>query len=160
MNVGLTMDAQLTGDGRSLLISRSVEGETAFELWNIETAERVARLNVAGTPALFSVDRAGEHLAIADYDRAIRIWHFPTGDLLGQLDLQAQASHIELAPNGDALGVIHGDQGVSLWRVDQPAGPMIRETVPGAWQLGFSPSGNLFIAGTAQQGYQVYRSPD
>ncbi len=160
MHVGLTMDAQLTADGRNLLVSRSIEGETAYELWNIETAERVASLNVAGSPALFALDRSGEHLAIADYDRAIRIWHFPSGELLGQLDLHAQASYIELSPHGDALGVIHGDQGVTLWSVDRSAAPMIMETAIGDWRLGFSPSGNLFIAGTGQQGFQIYHTTD
>jgi WD40 repeat protein len=160
MHVGLTMDARLTDDGRNLLVSRSIEGETAFELWNIESAERIAGLTVAGSPALISLDRAGHHLAIADYDRSIRIWHFPTGELLGQLDLHAQASDMELAPNGDTLGVVHGDQGITLWRVDRPGGPIVKETEIGEWQLGFSPSGSLFIAGSGEQGFQVYRTPD
>ena len=160
LNVGFATRAQLTADGRSLLVSRNDEGETAFELWSLESADRVANLTIAGTPALVSLDRAGEHLAIADYDRAVRIWHFPSGELLGQLDLHAQASFIELSPDGGALGVVHGEQGFTLWQTDQFEQPLLSESSVDSWQIAFSPSGELFVAGGGLQGFQIYNSAD
>lgn len=160
LNTGLATYAQLTGDGRSLLVSLSNEGETEFELWSLESASRIASLTIAGIPALVSLDRAGAHLAIADYDRAVRIWNFHSGELLSQLDLREQASFIELSPNGDALGVVHGDQGVTLWRVEQPDRPLLTEISADSWQIAFSPSGSLFIAGGGQKGFQLYRTVD
>lgn len=160
LNTGLATYAQLTGDGRSLLISRSNEGETAFDLWSLESARRIASLTIAGIPALVSLDRAGERLAIADYDRAVRIWNFRSGELLSQLDLHEQASFIELSPSGDTLGVVHGDQGVTLWKVEPFDRPLLTEMSVDSWQIAFSPSGNLFLAGGGQKGFQLYRTAD
>jgi len=157
---GLATYAQLAADGRSLLISRSNEGETDFDLWNLESATRIASLSIAGTPALVSLDRAGNRLAVADYDRAVRIWNFRSGELLSQLDLHEQASSIELSPGGDALAVVHGDQGVSLWRVNQFDRPLFAERFAANWQFAFSPSGKLFVAGDNQKGFQLYRTSD
>ncbi len=72
----------------------------------------------------------------------------------------AQPSEIRLAAGGEVLGVVHGDQGISLWRVDQPEGPLIYERGTDDWQMSFSPSGSIVLAGSTRQGLQVYRSSD
>ncbi len=160
LKTGLSTYSQLTADGRSLLVSRSNEGETIFDLWSLESATRVASLSIAGIPALVSLDRAGIRLAVADYDRAVRIWDFRSGELLSQLDLHEQASSIELSPGGDALGVVHGEHGVSLWKVSQFDRPLFTKKSMAEWQFAFSPSGRLFIAGDSQKGFQLYRTAD
>ncbi len=160
LDIGLSLNARLTDDGRSLLVTRSKDGETVFELWSLATAQRIASLVVAGSPALVSLDWAGEHVAIADYDRAVRVWNFRSGDLLSQFDLRSQASFIELSRNGDALGVVHGDQGVTLWRIDRSDQAIFMEMSTDSWEIAFSPSGKLFLAGGGQHGFQLYRSTD
>jgi WD40 repeat protein len=106
------------------------------------------------------MDADGTYLAVADYDRAVRIWHLRRGQLLAQIALDAEPSEISLSAGGDALGVIYGGSGVAVWRTDAPANPILVERGAGDWQLRFSPSGEKVLSGTNRQGFQVYRSAD
>jgi WD40 repeat protein len=153
-------EAVITDNGENILVRHRIDNDTEFELWSIGSESIKSRLSIAGTPALVAVDASGERLAVADYDRAVRIWNFTDGSLISRLDFWAQPSKIILANNGDALGVVHGDQGISLWRVDQPETPLIFERGTDNWQMSFSSSGVKVLAGSARQGFQVYRSSD
>jgi WD40 repeat protein len=106
------------------------------------------------------MDSSGTHLAVADYDRAVRIWHMPAGEFVSQIDLASQPSQIEVSASGESLGVVHGDEGVSLWLIDRPETPIMQELGRGEWQISFSASGARFLAGNPRLGYQVYRSSD
>jgi len=156
----MSNDAVITRNGANLLIRRQRDLDTEFELWSLESRMVTSRLSIAGTPALVAIDASGERLAVADYDRAVRVWDFSDGSLISQLDLWAQPSEISLAAGGDVLGVVHGNQGISLWRVDEPETPLIFERGLDDWQMSFSPSGSRVLAGSARQGFQVYRSSD
>lgn len=153
-------NVSLSGDGTHLLVERRGDGETLFELWSVEAAEQVASLRVAGSPALVAIDGAGRRLAIADYDRAVRVWDLPAGTQLAQLDLHAQASALSLAADGNALAVVHGEQGMSLWHTGQTGEPLMIERGNDRWQVRFSPSGALLLAGSPGRGFRVYRSSD
>ncbi|MDH4108081.1 MAG: AAA-like domain-containing protein [Gammaproteobacteria bacterium] len=160
LDVGAALDLRLTGDGRQLLVTRGREGETAFEMWSLDSASMVAVVVLAGAPALVAVDRGGNRLAVADYDRAVRVWNFRSGELLKQIALHAQPSRVELSADGQALGIVHGEQGVSMWRTDRDDAPLVMQRARDIWQTAFSPSGDLFIAGSGRRGYQVYRTLD
>ena len=155
-----SMSSRLTSDGLHLFVQRRSDLETTLELWSLEQAARSARLDIAGSPALIALDSTGSRIAIADFDRAVRIWDFASGELLAQIDLPSQPSEIRLAPGGNVLGAVHGNTGVSLWRVDRPAAPLLEDRGRGAWQLVFSPSGSRIAAGRPRMGFQVYRSAD
>ncbi|HEX6259468.1 MAG TPA: proprotein convertase P-domain-containing protein, partial [Woeseiaceae bacterium] len=150
----------LSGDGRHVLVQHRGDANTRFELWSLVDGEVLARLNVAGAPSLVALDAAGNHLAVADYDRAVRIWHLRNGQLLAQIALDAEPSEISLSTNGDALGVVYGGSGVAVWWTDAPGNPVMAEHGAGDWRLQFSPSGEHVMAGTNRQGYQIYRSSD
>ncbi|MCH7637497.1 MAG: AAA-like domain-containing protein, partial [Proteobacteria bacterium] len=90
----------LTGDGTHLLVQRRGDLDTQFELWSLNDATVTAQLDIAGTPALVSLDSQGNRIAIADYDRAVRVWDFQSGELITQIDLAAQPSKLELAAGG------------------------------------------------------------
>jgi len=150
----------LTDDGTHLLVQRRSEQHTTFELWSLNDAEISATLDVAGTPALVSLDSASARIAIADYDRAVRIWDIDSGELITQIDLAAQPSRIELAAGGTVLGVIFAAEGASLWRIDQSARPILEESGHGEWQLAFSASGTRALLGTPAHGFQVYGTND
>ncbi len=153
-------DVQLSSDGRHVLVSRRGATETSFGLWSLEEQKRVATMSVAGAPAMVAINGSVTRIAIADYDRAVRIWNMRTGQQEAQLDLHALATGIQLSPDGDALAVVHGDQGISLWRTEQPATPLLVEQGDDRWQLRFSPSGDLLVAGSSRRGYQLYRVSD
>ena len=151
---------QLTRDGQHLFIIRRGQSETEFELWSFDRREPVATLRVGGSPALVAVDHSGQHVAVADYDRAVRVWNIEAQEQLVQLALHAQPSEIRLAPDGAALAVLHGEQGLSLWRTDSPAQPVLLERGSERWQLAFSPTGQRLFAGSASRGYRLYSSSD
>jgi subtilisin-like proprotein convertase family protein len=153
-------DVELSGDGRHLLVIQRAGSETRFDLWSLETRRRISRVRIAGAPALTAMNDNATRLAIADYDRAVRVWDFRTGKQISQLDLHALATDLRLSADGNALAIVHGDQGVSMWRTDEPTEPIMIERTADRWQLRFSPSGNLFLAGSARQGYQIYRTSD
>ena len=153
-------DAILGADGEHLLVPRRSDIDTLFELWSLSSGRVVAKLSVAGAPALVAMDATGKHLAVADYDHAVRIWDISAGELVSQIDLASQPSQIELSANGESLGVVHGDEGVSLWRTDRPKAPVLQESSRDEWQIAFSQSGARFLAGNVRQGFQAYRSSD
>lgn len=155
-----SQQAVLSDDGSHLLVQRRIDPDTVFELWSLQTGEVRASRTVAGTPALAVIDASGNHLAVADFDRAVRIWNFESDDLQTQIDLWSQPSEIKLSANGASLGVVHGDQGISLWRTDQAGEPLLQERGREDWQIRFSGSGERLLAGNSRQGFQVYRSSD
>jgi WD40 repeat protein len=155
---GAGLAGRLTGDRRHLFVSYPGDAETRFDLWSLDTGERVATFDIAGTPALVSLDHDGRRLAVADFDRSVRIWDFQAGTLIAQINLGAQPSSIVLSPRGDALGATYGQDGMSLWRVAEEARLLFEVLEPGAWRLAFAPSGDRVIAGTPGIGYTVYDS--
>lgn len=150
----------LSGDGAHVLTWRHDGSGTRFELWSLAEGKVVARLGVAGGLSHVAIDAGGNHLAVADYDRAVRVWDLHERRMLAQIDLFAQPSDIRLSADGDTLGVVHGNAGISLWRTDRPDEPLVIERGAGRWQLAFSPSGDKVIAGNERYGFQVYRSAD
>ncbi len=150
----------LTADGTHLFVQRRSDSDTTFELWSLDTVSIDATLEIAGTPALVSLDSGGNRIAIADYDRAVRVWNFRDGKLIAQIDLGAQPSEISLATGGQVLGAVYGAEGSSLWRIDRPTQPLLEEFGAGRWQLSFSPSGTKVLVGRPAKGYQVYDSLD
>jgi WD40 repeat protein len=104
-------------------------------LWSLEQGIVVAELVVAGVPALVATDPTGSRVAVADYDRAIRVWDFSSGELLAQIDLPVQPSSVQIAMGGETLGVVHGRSGVSLWSIERPQSPLLEEFADGDWQL-------------------------
>ena len=152
--------AVLTEDGSHLFVEHRGDTETRLELWSLEQRAVTSELVVAGVPALIAIDPTGARVAVADYDRAVRVWDFASGELLAQVDLALQPSEIRLARGGMALGVVHGSVGVSLWNVSRPQFPVLEESAAGEWRLVFSPSGARVLAGRAATGFQVYGSTD
>ncbi|HEX7719093.1 MAG TPA: hypothetical protein VF389_04750, partial [Woeseiaceae bacterium] len=150
----------LSEDGQHALVMHRGDVNTDFRLWSLTTGNTVARLGVAGVPALVAMDAAGQHVAVADYDRAVRIWNLRNGELLSQIALAEQPSSLQLSASGDTLGVVHAGSGFSLWRTTASQEPLVSERGAGNWHLAFSPSGARVIAGNSRQGFQVYRSAD
>ncbi|MGB5580633.1 MAG: AAA-like domain-containing protein [Woeseia sp.] len=158
-NVG-GAEVSLTRDGQHLFVARRGQPQTVFELWSLEQRALVAQLRVGGSPAHYAIDSSGRHIAVADYDRAVRIWDMQTRQQLVQLDQHSQPSDMRLSPDGTAVAVLHGEQGMSLWRTDSPGEPILLERGGESWQLEFSPVGDLLIAGSARRGYRIYRTAD
>ena len=152
--------ARLTAEGTHLFVQHRGDIETRFELWSLDDGTVAAELIVAGVPSLVAIDPSGSRVAVADYDRAVRVWDFASGELVAQIDLGKQPSQISLAAAGGVLGAVHGRSGVSLWNVSQPQRPLLQEFGDGDWQLEFAPSGTRVLAGRSDTGYQTYRSRD
>ncbi len=152
--------ARLTDDGTHLLLQRRGDLETTFEFWSLETASVAARLAVAGTPAAVALDSAGSRIAVADYDRAVRVWDLESGTQLAQIDLEAQPSDLWLAAGGEVLGAVFDGAGASLWRIDRPSRPLLQQRGVGRWQLAFSPSGSKVLIGRSGAGFRVYDTVD
>jgi len=148
--------ATLTDDGRYVVVQNRSDTETRFERWQLDNAEQIGALTIAGVPALIALDADGRRIAIADYDRAIRLWDLATSELIGQFDLDYQPGDIRLSAGGDALGAVYPGYGVSLWAVDEPQRPLLEHYDTGAWQLRFSPSGARFIVGRPLSGYDIH----
>jgi WD40 repeat protein len=157
---GSNSELNLTTDGRYLLVLKRGDEESVFELWSLENGRALYELTVPGSPALVSVNRAGTHLAIADYDRAVRVWDLESNEQVAQISLASQPSMIELSAGAESLGVVSGNQGLSFWSIATPNEPLMMERGRGNWSLSFSPSGSRLIAGNSRDGYQVYRSSD
>ncbi len=154
--VGAGIAGRMAADGRHLFLTYPGDAETRFELWSLDTLERVAEFRIAGTPALVSLDREGRRLAVADFDRSVRVWDFESGELVAQLDLAAQPGVIELSPGGDALAAGYGRLGMSLWSLTDASRPLFETLAEGDWQFAFAPSADRIVAGEPRIGFTVY----
>lgn len=150
--------SSLTPDGTRLLVQETDGQQTTFKLWSLDNAAVEATLEVAGIPALAALDASGNRIAVADFDRAVRIWDLQSGELVAQIDLEQQPSRIEMAAGGEVLGAVFGDSGAAVWRLDQPQIPIVAESRHGSWQMAFSSSGSKVLVGTAAHGYQVFET--
>jgi len=157
---GPVRDATLSDDGRYLVASYQGDPDTLFEVWSLESGRIVAEMSIAGTPALQSVDATATRIAIADYDRAVRVWDLRRGVQLAQFSMSQQPSGIHLSANGEALGALFANAGFAVWRADEPDRPLVAEDGSGDWYLAFSPSGARLVAGNRREGLQAYRSAD
>ena len=157
LDVGITAtDAALSADGKYLFVEHRGDVETRLQRWSLDDRVVSAELRVAGAPALVETDPTGSRVAVADYDRAVRVWDMASGDLLAQIDLPLQPSAIHLAAGGRTLGVVHERAGISLWAIDRPQQALLEEFADGSWKLAFSPSGAKALAGRAEAGFQLY----
>ncbi len=159
VEIGSAQSIELLRDGARLLLRRSVEGGTAFEVWDLASASVTAEIEIAGDAPIAAVDPGGRHLAVADYDRAVRIWRIADQELISQLALDLQPTSLILAYDAAALAVAYGRQGFSLWRTDREDGPLLDRREEDDWGMAFSESGSRFLAGSAGRGYQIFR-PD
>ena len=153
-------DTTMSADGRSLLVTYQSDPDTFYEVWSLTEGRVFAELSIAGDPALWSIDSAATHLAIADYDQAVRVWNLDEQVQVAQFDLAFQPSRIQLSADGTSLGAVLGSQGFELWRTSSPDAPIVREEDEGEWHMAFSPSGARFIAGNQHDGMQTYRAVD
>lgn len=161
LELGASVSAtSLSVDGAHLLVTYQSDPDTVFEVWSLETGKVIAEVSVAGVPAIRAIDATASHLAVADYDRAVRVWDLRERQQIAQFDLKFQPTDIRLSANGEALGAVLGSQGVAVWRVDQPEAATFQELGPGRWHVAFSPSGARFIAGNEHEGLQAYRTAD
>ncbi|HNP36716.1 MAG TPA: AAA-like domain-containing protein [Woeseiaceae bacterium] len=152
--------ASLTPDRQHLFVQRHGDFETEFELWDLGGGSPPIEFIVAGVPGIVALDADGQHIAIADYDRAVRVWDFGSGELLAQLDLPLQPTHIELDASGRTLGAMFGRAGLSVWQIDAAGQPLLEEFGDGNWQFRFSPTGARMVAGRGGSGFQVYSTAD
>ena len=152
--------ASLTPDGQYLFAQLRGDLETRLELWSLESATIEAELLIAGIPAAVSLDMGANRIAVADHDRAVRVWDFRNGTILAQFDLAAQPTTIRLAPDGMTFGAIYGEDGASLWRVDSPQHPLVEKFGAGHWQLAFPSTEASVLLGTPAKGFQLYSSID
>jgi len=152
--------AVLTADRSALFVARRSDTETSLEIWSRDQQAMTADVKVAGGPALIAIDSSGSRVAVADRDRAVRVWEFATDELVAQVDLPSQPSEIYLAAGGATLGVVHGESGASLWSVDRPQQSLLEEFGVGRWQVVFSPSGQSVTVGRPDIGFQMYDSSD
>ena len=152
--------ATLTADGTEILVQRRSDQETKFELWSLLDPTISTTISVAGTPALVSSDATGSRIAVADYDRAVRIWDMRSGDLIAHIDLAAQPSVIQLAAGGEVLGIVFAEEGAAMWRIGTAVQQILADSGFGQWQLAFSPSGNKALVGRPEHGFQIYATAD
>ena len=153
---GAGIAGSLSEDGRYLFLNYPGDEETRFELWSLDTLERVAELTTAGSPALVALAAEGRRLAVADFDRSVRVWNLDTGELAAQLNLAAQPSSIYLSAGGDALGAVYGRSGLSLWALSRTNEPLFEFLEPGDWKMAFAPSGTRVAAGRPATGFRLY----
>ncbi|MEM9208119.1 MAG: AAA-like domain-containing protein [Pseudomonadota bacterium] len=159
VELGPAQSIQLLRDGDGLLVRRSVEGGTAFEVWDLDSASVTAEIEVAGDAPIAATDPGGTYLAVADYDRAVRVWRIADQALVSQLALDLQPTSLSLTQGAAALAVAYGRQGFSLWRTDRGDAPILDRREEDDWFMAFSSSGGRFVAGSASRGYQIFR-PD
>ncbi|MDG2375761.1 MAG: AAA-like domain-containing protein [Woeseiaceae bacterium] len=153
-------DTTLSEDGQYLLVTYQSDPDTLFEVWLLDSGDIVAEMSIAGVPAIRAIDASATYIAVADYDRALRIWNLREGAQIAQFDLEYQPTEIHLSANGDAMGALLGGQGVVMWKTSQPDEPLFKETGPGEWSFAFSRSGARFVAGNQNQGVRAYRTSD
>lgn len=150
----------LLDEGSRLLVRKKGDQLTRYELWPIDGGREPLVLSLAGTPAADAASADGSILAVADADRAVRVWRFGQDELLAQFNLPYQPKQILLSPDGQQLGVVYDGTGVAQYSVSNPDVPVFEDMSEGRWAFSFSPSGTYSVSGHPGLGYQIRSSAD
>ena len=151
---------EVLGEAGLLFVRRQAETQMRYEVWSLSTGKPLYELEQDVVPVLHTVSADGRRLAVADFDRSVRVWDLESDELLAQVNLNYEPAELVLDYDGSSLGVVYQGTGVSQWRIEQPDSPVFEEFAEGDWRFAFSPGGDLSITGFSGIGFQVRRSVD
>lgn len=151
---------QVLPDSARLFVRRPGNGGSEYEVWSLEDAERLHAFSVDILPLDEVVSGNGRFVALADYDRSVRVFDLQEGELVAQVNLSREPERLELSYGGESLAVVYRDAGVALWALRDSPMPVYEEFAPGDWLVTFSSGGDLFVAGKPGEGFRLRRARD
>ncbi len=155
---GVGRDAVLSAlspDGEVLALvgagpERAVEGFDLIEGRQLgSTASGVDHSAIAIAPG-------GRLVAVADPDRAVRVWRFGEEQPFAELDPPGVPVALRFDGRGERLSVQLADGGLMLWRAGEDGvGRVRRYPAPGPWEVSFDETGDRLLVGTGASGFRL-----
>lgn len=99
----------------------------------------------------------GEYMVSGSYDRTIKIWHLPTGEIRQLGQHIGQINKLAIAPDGQTLASA-GRDGLKLWNLR--SGQLLQTisgNVDAVQAVAFSPDGRLIATGGENNTIQIWR---
>jgi WD40 repeat protein len=129
---------------------RAVEG---FDL--IEGRELGA--TAAGVDhSAIAIAPGGRLVAVADPDRAVRVWRFGDEQPFAELDPPGVPVALRFGGRGERLAVQLADGGLMLWRAGKDGAAGIRHyPAPGPWEVSFDETGDRLLVGAGASGFRL-----
>ena len=133
--------------------------DATVRVWDSHSGQLLHTLKGHATDAVrmaFSPD--GSMLASGGRDRTVRLWDAHTGDLKEELAWYGgDYTPVAFTPDGTTLVI--GNRGIWLWDIERKERiKVVDETLPESVSIAFSPNGNLFASGGADNNVRLWDS--
>jgi len=158
---------QLPGVGREAVLSAlSPDGEVlalvgagperAVEAFDLIEGRALGSTAAGVDHSAVAIAPGGRLVAVADPDRAVRIWRFGDEQPFAELDPPGLPVALRFDAAGERLAVQLADGGLMLWRAGEGgAGRVRRYPAPGPWQVSFDETGDRLLMGAAASGFRL-----
>ncbi len=158
--------ADLAGVGSQALLSALSPGgdvlaalgggvEDGIQVFDLIEGRLLGRIAPGVAHTALAAAPGGRLVAVADPDRAVRIWRIGDDQPLAELDPPAQPVGLAFGPLGDQLAISMAEGGVMLWR-QRPKGGEIRHFADSdTWYVSFDPGGSAVLIGNAERGFRL-----
>jgi len=145
----------LSPDGEMLALV-GAGPERAVEAFDLIEGRQLGATAAGVDHGAIAIAPGGRMVAVADPDRAVRIWRFGDEQPAAELDPPGQPVALDFDSRGDRLAVQLADGGLMLWRAgDAGTGRVRNFPGPGPWRVSFDESGDRLLVGSAGSGFRL-----
>jgi len=145
----------LSPDGEMLALV-GAGPERAVEAFDLIEGRQLGATAAGVDHGAIAIAPDGRMVAVADPDRAVRIWRFGDEQPAAELDPPGQPAALDFDPGGDRLAVQLADGGLMLWRAGDEGQARVRSfRGPGPWRVSFDETGNRLLVGSAASGFRL-----
>jgi WD40 repeat protein len=145
----------LSPDGEMLALV-GAGPERAVEAFDLIEGRQLGATAAGVDHSAIAIAPGGRMVAVADPDRAVRIWRFGDEQPAAELDPPGQPVALDFDSRGGRLAVQLADGGLMLWRGgDDGAGRVRSFPGPGPWRVSFDETGDRLLVGSAASGFRL-----
>ncbi len=145
----------LSPDGEMLALVGSGP-ERAVEAFDLIEGRQLGAAAGGVDHGTIAIAPGGRLVAVADPDRAVRIWRFGDEQPAAELDPPGQPAALAFDARGARLAVQLAGGGLMLWRAgDDGAGRVRSFPAPGPWRVSFGQTGDRLLVGSAASGFRL-----
>ncbi len=145
----------LSPDGDVLALVGTDE-ERAVEVYDLIERRLLGTTAPGVDHTAVAVAPGARFVAVADPDRAVRIWRLGEEQPVAELDAAGTPTGLQFSPRADRLAISLADGGLILWRPGGAGSDNVRRFPgPGPWQASFDRSGARLLAGTGAGGFRL-----
>lgn len=141
--------------GGGVLAVATADPDAGVEVVDLIERRRIGAVARGVEHRAIAVADMGQWVAVADPDRAVRLWRPGVERPRAELDFAAMPTGLAFDPGGSELAITLGERGMVLWPVGAPATAARPLRGQGPWRIDFDPTQTGMMIGAAGAGFQI-----